>query len=129
MYHDCVAYEAFLYLPRETVFSVSAKFYHEILGFEPMEMPKAFFGMRFWFIIAPGQELHLLSKRMEMLTNNTGPDASHFAIAIESANDWEAFLKKMGLPYRRQQRVDGNWQIYITDPDGYLIELNEPKGK
>lgn len=106
--------------------TASAKFYHEILGFEPLDVPKALFGIRFWFTIAPGQELHLLNARMEMVTNNDR-NASHFAVAIDSADDWELFFKKIGLKYHRQQRIDGNWQIYITDPDGYVIELNEPK--
>ncbi|MBL7818360.1 MAG: sugar phosphate isomerase/epimerase [Saprospiraceae bacterium] len=31
------------------------------------------------------------------------------------------------MPYLRQKRFDGAYQIYVTDPDGYFIELNEPK--
>jgi lactoylglutathione lyase len=106
--------------------TASAKFYHEILGLEPVEVPKAMFGIRYWFQIAPGQQLHLLNNRMEMLTNNSR-EASHFSISIDSADDWEAFLKSKAYPYHRQQRIDKAWQIFVADPDGYVIELNEPK--
>jgi lactoylglutathione lyase len=106
--------------------TASAKFYHEILGFEPVEVPKSMFGIRFWFQIAPGQQLHLLNNRQEMVTNNHR-EAGHFSISIDSADEWEVFLRSKNCQFHRQQRVDKAWQIYLTDPDGYVIELNEPK--
>lgn len=104
----------------------SARFYGEILGLEPIAVPENLKAIRSWFRIAPGQELHLLAGRSFPVTNND-PNAAHFSLTIPDADPAEAFLKEKGLPYLRQQRFDGAWQIYISDPDGYFIELNEPK--
>lgn len=104
----------------------SARFYREIIGLEPVDVPEHLKAIRSWFRIAPGQELHLLAGRTFPVTNND-PNAAHFSLTIPDADPVEAYLKNKGLPYLRQQRFDGAWQIYITDPDGYFIELNEPK--
>ena len=104
----------------------SARFYREIIGLEPVPVPEHLKAIRSWFSIAPGQELHLLAGRTFPVTNND-PNLGHFALTIPDADPVEQFLKSKGLPYLRQQRFDGAWQIYISDPDGYFIELNEPK--
>lgn len=104
----------------------SAKFYREFVGLEPIEVPEHLKTIRAWFKIAPGQELHLLAGRAFPVTNND-PNLAHFALTIPAADPVEAYLKENKCPYLRQQRFDGAWQIYIADPDGYFIELNEPK--
>ncbi|HRI62044.1 MAG TPA: DUF1080 domain-containing protein, partial [Saprospiraceae bacterium] len=104
----------------------SAKFYREFIGLEPIEVPEHLKAIRSWFKIAPGQELHLLAGRTFPVTNND-PNLAHFSLTIPDADPVEAYLKEKKYPYLRQQRFDGAWQIYITDPDGYFIELNEPK--
>lgn len=105
---------------------VSARFYREVVGLEPLAVPENMKAIRSWFKIAPGQELHLLAGRTDPVTNNDR-NGAHFSWTIADADPIEAYLKQKGLPYIRQQRFDGAWQIYITDPDGYVIELNEPK--
>ena len=104
----------------------STRFYREIVGLEPLEVPNDKKTTRSWFKIAPGQELHLLSGRTFPVVNSD-PNMGHIAFTIAEADPVEAYLKKIKRPYLRQQRFDGAWQIYITDPDGYFIELNEPK--
>jgi catechol 2,3-dioxygenase-like lactoylglutathione lyase family enzyme len=104
----------------------STVFYRNIIGLEPLEVPESKKATRSWFKIADGQELHLLSGRTFPVMNND-PNMSHIAMTIPDADPVEAYLKKIKQPYLRQQRFDGAWQIYITDPDGYVIELNEPK--
>ncbi len=104
----------------------SAYFYREIVGLEPIAVPDNLKAIRSWFKIAPGQELHLLAGRTDPVTNNDR-NGAHFALSIPNADPVEEYLKKKGIPYHRQQRFDKAWQIYITDPDGYVIELNEPK--
>ncbi len=104
----------------------SAQFYREILGLTPIEVPENLIAIRAWFKIAPGQELHLLAGRTDRVSNNDR-NGAHFALSIPNADPVEDFLKSKGIPYHRQQRFDKAWQIYITDPDGYVIELNEPK--
>ena len=104
----------------------SARFYREVIGLEPVEVPEHLKAIRAWFKIAPGQELHLLAGRTFPVTNND-PNLAHFSWTVADADPIEAYLKTQKLPYLRQQRFDGAWQIYIADPDGYYIELNEPK--
>ncbi|WP_461130853.1 hypothetical protein [Spirosoma aerophilum] len=36
-------------------------------------------------------------------------------------------MKTKNLPYHRQVRFDGIVQIYFSDMDGYLFELDEDK--
>lgn len=104
----------------------AAWFYREVVGLEPIAVPDNLKAIRAWFKIAPGQELHLLAGRTAPVSNND-KNGAHFALSIPNADPVEAYLKKIGLPYHRQQRFDKAWQIYITDVDGYVIELNEPK--
>lgn len=104
----------------------SARFYREIIGLEPIPVPENMKAIRSWFKVAPGQELHLLAGRTFPVTNND-PNLAHFSLTIPDADPVEQFLQSKGLPYLRQKRFDGAWQIYVADPDGYFIELNEPK--
>ena len=104
----------------------SAYFYREIIGLEPVPVPENLKAIRSWFKIAPGQELHLLAGRTLPVANNDKHGA-HFSFSIPDADPVEAYLKAKGIPYIRQQRFDKPWQVNITDPDGYVIELNEPK--
>jgi catechol 2,3-dioxygenase-like lactoylglutathione lyase family enzyme len=105
----------------------SVTFYREIIGLSPLEVPDNLLAIRRWFRIAPGQELHLLLGRESPVSNDK--NAAHFSLSIgtDAADSVEAFLKEKNVPYHRQKRFDGAYQIYVTDPDGYVIELNEPK--
>lgn len=107
---------------------VSATFYREIIGLKPVDVPDNLMAIRRWFQIAPAQELHLLLGRNDPVSNND-KNGGHFSLSIgkNTADAVEAFLKEKGIAYHRQKRFDGAYQIYITDPDGYVIELNEPK--
>lgn len=80
--------------------------------------------IRRWFQIAPNQQLHLLLGRNEPVTNND-KNGGHFSLTIPKNSADK--MKEKSLPYHRQKRFDGAFQIYVTDPDGYVIELNEPK--
>jgi lactoylglutathione lyase len=104
----------------------SVRFYRNIIGLEQIPVPEELKAIRAWFKIAPGQELHLLTGRSNPVSNNDR-NGAHFSFSIPNADPVEDYLKKTGIPYHRQQRFDKAWQIYITDPDGYVIELNEPK--
>ena len=106
----------------------SVAFYREIIGLSPLDVPDNLLAVRRWFKVAPGQELHLLLGREQPVANND-KNAAHFSLSIptNSADGIEAFLKEKNVPYHRQKRFDGAFQIYVTDPDGYVIELNEPK--
>ena len=107
---------------------ISVVFYRDIIGLSPLDVPDNMLAIRRWFRVAPGQELHLLLGRENPVANND-KNGAHFSLSIptNSADEIEAFLKEKNVPYHRQKRFDGAYQIYVTDPDGYVIELNEPK--
>ncbi len=106
----------------------SVTFYRDIIGLSPLDVPDNMLAIRRWFRVAPGQELHLLLGRENPVANND-KNGAHFSLSIptNSADEIEAFLKEKNVTYHRQKRFDGAYQIYVTDPDGYVIELNEPK--
>ncbi len=107
---------------------VSAAFYRDVVGLTQLKVPEELTNIRAWFTIGAGQELHLLAGRKEDVCQSVNDkNGSHFALTIPAADPVEEYLQSKDIPYHRQQRFDGAWQIYITDPDGYVIELNEPK--
>lgn len=101
----------------------SAKFYRETLGLEPAPVPENLKAIRAWFNIGQGQQIHLLDGRTQPVTNDR--NGSHFAVFVENMEQTEAYLKKRAIPYHLQVRFDGVKQIYIADPDGYLVEFNQ----
>lgn len=106
----------------------SKKFYGETLGLAPIEVPDDLKAIRGWFSIGNGQQIHLLAGRTIPVSNDR--NGSHFAVFVASMDKAEAFLKQKNIKYHLQTRFDGVRQIYIADPDGYLVELNEePKPK
>ena len=108
-----------------TDIEASTVFYRDILGLEPIEVPDGLKAIRSWFKFGGGQDLHLLAGRTVPVADNSRT-SSHYSLTIPDADEVEVFLVKKGMDYHRQQRFDGAWQIYISDPDGYVIELNEP---
>jgi catechol 2,3-dioxygenase-like lactoylglutathione lyase family enzyme len=103
----------------------SALFYKEILGLESVPVPDDLKAIRAWFKIGADQQIHLLAGRTQPVNNDR--NGSHFAVFVESIDKAEAFLKQKGISYHSQVRFDGVKQIYFSDPDGYLIELNQWK--
>lgn len=89
---------------------------------KPIPVPESLKGRRFWFDVGDGQQVHLLDGRTEPIVHDR--NGSHFALFVESMEKAEAFLKKQNIPYHKQIRVDGVPQIYFSDPDGYLLEIN-----
>jgi catechol 2,3-dioxygenase-like lactoylglutathione lyase family enzyme len=102
----------------------SAEFYGGLLGLEriPLTDPKLQ-AIRAWFRIGPDQQVHLLAGRTQPVVNDR--NGSHFAVFVANIDQTEAYLKKRQVAYHAQVRFDGVKQIYIADPDGYLIEFNQ----
>jgi catechol 2,3-dioxygenase-like lactoylglutathione lyase family enzyme len=104
---------------------VSAKFYGEVLQLDRIEVPDNLKAIRAWFKIGTDQQIHLLAGRTQPVVNDR--NGSHFAVFVSSMGKAEAYLTKLKLPFHKQVRFDGVVQIYLADPDGYLVELNEWK--
>ena len=103
----------------------SAAFYREVLGLRPLPVPENLKLIRAWFDIGDGQQIHLLDGRKADVTHDR--NGSHYALFVENIDKSEQFLKTKQIPYHRQVRFDGVVQLYFSDPDGYLFELNEGK--
>jgi catechol 2,3-dioxygenase-like lactoylglutathione lyase family enzyme len=103
----------------------STRFYKEVLGLESIEVPDTLKAIRSWFKLGADQQIHLLAGRNYKVMNDR--NGSHFALFVKSIDNTEICLKKNNIPYHAQVRFDGTKQIYVTDPDGYLIEFNQVK--
>ena len=96
----------------------SVKFYTETLGF-PL-IPRPAFDFPGAWIALGDRELHLIVE--PDMKETTG--SHHYALAVESVFPVKEYLESVGVPLHSTGfRPDGYDQIYILDPDGYVIEF------
>ena len=101
---------------------VSSAFYTDIIQLQSMPRP-AFNFPGAWFRLGVDQELHLIGGR-EDATCGAHSRGNHWALMIDDMDAWEAHLQAKQVPYEpRRTRPDGAFQIYVTDPDGHVLEL------
>jgi catechol 2,3-dioxygenase-like lactoylglutathione lyase family enzyme len=75
-----------------------------------------------WFRLGSVQELHLIAGREKPV--NSAKRGSHFALRVQSLEEAIESLRKSGIAFQGPfDRPDGARQIFLTDPDGYVIEL------
>ena len=108
----------------------SRQFYVDILGMQEVERP-AFGFPGLWFQ-AGGTQIHLI-----LAHEGTGPAGfpnpadvrasrnHHFAFEVDDCLAATERLKEFGLAIAGgpQTRPDGPVQVYVNDPDGYVVEL------
>ena len=102
----------------------SIRFYRDVLGLRSIPRP-AFDFPGAWFALG-NQELHLIGDPGRPAPPNG--NAHHFALRIDDTHAARAELERRGWSKFRgpAPRPDGALQLFITDPDGYLIELMSP---
>lgn len=110
---------------------VSANFYQNIIGLDTI--PEPFHdGKHFWLRIGEGVALHIIEgapKKKDYYKNQ------HTCFSVASVEDFIEVLKKKNLPFEDRDgkkstytvRVDGVKQIWLQDPDGYWVEINDAK--
>jgi len=110
--------------------NVSAKFYGEILGLK--EIPNGGLPNHIrWFELGDNVQMHLIESE-ELPKKNKGV---HMALNTPKLEELMEFLKKKKVPFENwlgkkditNTRPDGIKQIYLQDPDGYWIEINDNK--
>ena len=109
----------------------STAFYTEVLQLDTVPEPFKD-GRHVWLQIAPGYTMHLIADATEIKTHNQN---THTCFSVASIDDFLVHLRKFDLPYYSARgelgkvgtRVDGVKQLYIKDPDGYWIEVNDEK--
>lgn len=108
----------------------SRKFYCDLLGMRQVERPGFSFDGS-WFQAGETQ-IHLILKH-----DRSGPSGEgsvdlqktsrnrHFAFEVDDAERAATRLKELGAPILSgpQQRPDGAVQVFLTDPDGHVVEL------
>ncbi len=107
----------------------STAFYRDIIDAEII--PDPFQDDRHvWFKIGEHNQLHLIAGSEFPESGNM-----HFAFAVPSLDDFLEHLNRFAIRYEAgngktgqvRLRADGVKQIYLQDPDGYWIEINEDR--
>lgn len=107
----------------------SMEFYSSILKLQEIEEPFKD-GIHAWYDIGGGTALHLIERE------NTPTEISKTNHLCFSMADMDSFIKRLretnypfedwpGEKGKITTRVDGIRQIYIQDPDGYWLEIND----
>ena len=109
----------------------TAAFYDEMFGFDTI--PEPFHdGKHIWYSIAPGVAMHVIQgadKPKEYFLNQ------HTCFSVPSVDDFVAKFKAKNRHWYNSKglidiittRIDGVKQIWVTDPDGYYIEVNDAR--
>lgn len=99
----------------------SLAFYVDGLGFSAFERPG--FKIDGAWLHMGSHELHLFVRPDAVIDRN-----QHFALAVADITECAKHLDAKGLKYRLAPEIEGvNRQIFIHDPSGNRIELNEVK--
>ncbi len=122
-------------LNHTAIFVVSAKasaaFYTRVIGLDTI--PEPFHdGKHAWLRIGPGMAMHIIEgapSKKEYYKNQ------HTCFSVASVEAFTEVLKKNKIPYEDRDgakqaitvRVDGVKQLWLQDPDGYWIEINDAK--
>jgi len=108
----------------------SLKFYKEIVGLE--QLPRPNFATKGAWLRVPheAEELHLIEGKKDSVVSDMKGATTHFSWEIPNVDIAETYLKTKNVIIHKQSRADGVIQLYMLDPDGYLIELTQyPKKK
>lgn len=111
----------------------SQRFYVDALGMELIDRPGFSFAGR-WFQAGETQ-IHLILEH-----NESGPAGHsrgdvqpssrhhHFAFEVEDARAAYERVQELGLPLISgpKERPDGAVQVFVSDPDGHVVELCSP---
>lgn len=85
-----------------------------------------------WFKIGEHNQLHVVSGAKEKVPHDIN---IHLAFSVPSVENFAKHLDSFSIKYGNwnqtskepQVRPDGIKQIYLQDPDGYWIEVNDDK--
>ena len=109
----------------------SGEFYIQVLGLDTI--PEPFHdGKHIWLQTAPHIQMHIIqgaAERKEYYKNQ------HSCFSVASVEAFTTVLQKKGIGWEDRDgkktaittRVDGVKQIWLQDPDGYWVEINDAK--
>jgi catechol 2,3-dioxygenase-like lactoylglutathione lyase family enzyme len=106
-------------------------FYGEVLGLPELERP-AFDFPGAWYSLGDRQ-LHLIvhtTPRTLRHTTEIDSRDGHFAVRVRNYRQTLEHLRAQAVPLRESPQNPTPWaQIYVTDPDGNVIELNAERAR
>lgn len=110
---------------------ISTEFYRDIIGLEQMEEPFKD-GRHSWFKVGPHSHVHVISGAAKATTHDKN---THLCFSVPDMQAFVNELKKHNIAFEDwpgkagtiTKRVDGVQQIYLRDPDGYWLEINDDK--
>lgn len=106
-------------------------FYENIVGLDTI--PEPFHdGKHAWYSLGGGVAMHVIQGATEKKTYYKN---QHTCFSVPSVEAFTAVLKKNNIPFEDvagkknaiSSRVDGVKQIWLQDPDGYWLEINDVK--
>lgn len=108
----------------------SGDFYLDILGLKEIPVGAGQDPPKRWFKTYNGKEIHLIQSTSAI---NELPKSIHMAFSPENFELFIDNLKKNQIDFSNwkgklntiQERADGQRQIWIQDPQGYWIEIND----
>jgi glyoxylase I family protein len=105
----------------------SKRFYGDVLGLKEIPRP-AFPFAGAWYELADGRQFHLIvHEPARALRGTTDIDSrdGHIALGVEDFDRAVAHLREAGVEcLARPDNVTPWKQLYVTDPDGNVIELS-----
>ena len=105
----------------------SKRFYGEVLGLKEIPRP-AFPFDGAWYELADGRQFHLIvHEPAQTLRGTTDIDSrdGHVALGVADFDSAVAHLRAAGVEcLARPDNITPWKQVYVTDPDGNVIELN-----
>lgn len=133
--NNCFAQQAKARINHTAIYVVdlkaSAAFYQNIIGLDTI--PEPFHdGKHAWFKTGPGISLHIIegaAAKKEYYKNQ------HTCFSVASVEAFTKILAAKNIPFEDVKgvkgavtnRVDGVKQLWLQDPDGYWIEINDAK--
>ena len=99
-------------------------FYGELFGLDSKERPEIPGIPGHWFNVA-NQELHVVGAPPQGTSIDT--TGNHFCVAVEDLDKAIAELEDRKIPFERAVQGAGTVQIWINDPAGNTIELQQDR--
>jgi glyoxylase I family protein len=99
----------------------AVRFYTDVLGFELLDT-RPDFGFDGAWLQAGSNQVHLLG-----VTDAVIDRRQHYALHVDDAEAWARHLEEKGVKCGRSDYVPGaGHQVFLKDPSGNRIELNQP---
>ena len=98
----------------------AVRFYREVLGLQEVAIPSTFApaGLHVrWFLLGE-QQIHLIPVDTPDIVSSR-----HFALHVDDAQTARAHLRRHSIEFQEATVIPGADRIFISDPDGNLIEL------